>query len=86
MKAQKNQEVSASEFKKHCLQLFQEIKVTGKPIVVTKRSTPIVKIIPFNTASEQQKPSYFGFLSKTVTINGDIVNFSTQDEWEINNE
>ena len=84
MKAQsQNHEISASEFKKHCLRLLQEIRLSGKSIIVTKRSTPIAKVVPFETTSN--KPNCFGFLSNTITIKGDIVNFSSEDDWEVNN-
>jgi antitoxin (DNA-binding transcriptional repressor) of toxin-antitoxin stability system len=79
--------ISVSEFKKHCLQLLQEIFVTGIPLIITKRSVPMVSVTPFaEHKGNQSKKSYFGFLNNTITIKGDIVNFSTQDDWDVNND
>lgn len=85
MKAQNN-EISVSEFKKHCLQMLQEINTTGKSITLTKRSIPIANVVPFSASSDKQTKSYFGILKNTITIKGDIENFSTESEWGINNE
>ena len=80
-----NNQVAISDFKKHCLQLLQNLQTSDKPLTITKRSVPIAQVLPL-TPEIENKQSCFGFLKNTVTIHEDIENFSTEDEWNINNE
>ncbi len=36
--------VSKSRFKAHALELFREVERTGKPIIITDRGTPVLKL------------------------------------------
>lgn len=38
--------VKASEFKALCLALMDEVAATGRPLVVTKRGKPVVRVTP----------------------------------------
>jgi len=38
--------VKASEFKATCLALMDEVAGTGRPLVITKRGKPIVRVVP----------------------------------------
>ena len=69
-------EIAAGEFKARCLQLMDEVDMTGVEIVITKRGKPVAKLVPV----EKEKPSAFGSLKGTVKIHGDIVN-SDPDDW-----
>ena len=66
------------------MHLVDEIKNKNISITITKRKTPIAKIIPINNETENK--SFFGCMKGMLTIKDDIVNFSTQSEWEMNNE
>lgn len=74
----KDQNISVSEFKKHCLQLFEKIQHKGDEIVVTKHGEPIAKIIPLRKDLQSLRGSMKGQLS----IKGDIVECDWSKEWE----
>ncbi|MCP9484701.1 MAG: type II toxin-antitoxin system Phd/YefM family antitoxin [Gaiellaceae bacterium MAG52_C11] len=37
--------IAAGEFKAKCLALLDEVAVTGRPIVVTKRGKPVARVV-----------------------------------------
>lgn len=41
-------EIPASQFKARCLALLDEVAETHIPIVVTKRGTPVAKLVPLD--------------------------------------
>jgi prevent-host-death family protein len=54
--------MSAAEFKAKCLQAMEQVAVTGEPIIVTKRGTPIAQLAPIS-----RKPKTLrGFLKGRV--------------------
>ncbi len=61
-------QMPAGEFKTHCLRIMTHVRATGEPVVITKRGTPIVKVVP--VASE--KDNLFGFMAGEFKIVGDI--------------
>lgn len=69
--------ISVSEFKAKCLALMEEVRERGVEYVVTKRGTPIAKVVPVGAAA----PDPFGFLSGTVLEEHDIVS-PDHDVWE----
>jgi prevent-host-death family protein len=38
--------VAISEFKARCLSLLDDVAKTGRPLLVTKRGQPIVRVVP----------------------------------------
>lgn len=54
--------VSKSRFKAHALELFREVERTGKPIVITDRGTPVLKLMPYRDDPE----AALGVLRETV--------------------
>ena len=78
--------ISASEFKKHFLSLVDEVKNTHSTIIITKRKLPVAKVVPLNNTKNNEINSYFGYLKGYIKINEDIINTSSQDDWESNNE
>ena len=73
--------IAASEFKKHFLTLVDEVKNKHSSFIITKRNVPVARIVPLE--NNNQKPqSFFGCLKGTATIKGDIVNFSSELDWE----
>lgn len=69
--------IGAGKFKAECLQIMDRVNTTKKPIVITKRNRPIVKLVPF----EEKKKAVFGVMKGTVTIKGDIVS-SIDEDWD----
>ena len=78
-------QISATDFKKHFLQLVDEVKNKKTGFTITKRKMPVAQIVPLDNNIKTEK-SYFGFMKGTTKIKGDIVNCSFESEWEINNE
>lgn len=58
----------ASAFKARCLNVMKHVQATGEPVVVTKRGTPLVKVVP----AEQEANGLFGFMAGEFRILGDI--------------
>ena len=85
MKVKDNNLISASEFKKHFLQLVDEVTKKNNSFIITKRKIPVAKIVPLDSNSKSIKNS-FGCMKGITTIKGDIVNNSFESDWESNNE
>jgi len=69
--------LSVSEFKAKCLAVMEEVRERGVEYVITKRGTPIAKVVPIGTIV----PDPFGFLGGTVLEEGDIVS-PDHELWE----
>ena len=78
-------QISATEFKKHFLSLVDEVKNQHTSFVITKRKLPVAQITPLDITPHQNRKSYFGFMKGVMKINGDIVNYSSESDWEANN-
>lgn len=67
----------AGTFKARCLAVMKKVQATGEPVIVTKRGTPVVKVVP----AESEKNGIFGFMTGKVKIVGDIES-PIPVEWE----
>ena len=38
--------MAAAEFKAKCLKVMEEVAATGEEVIVTKRGTPVVRVVP----------------------------------------
>jgi antitoxin (DNA-binding transcriptional repressor) of toxin-antitoxin stability system len=47
---------------------MNDVQATGEPVIVTKRGTPVVKVVPV----EPRKNNLFGFMAGEFKITGDI--------------
>ncbi len=81
-----NNNISATDCKKYFLRLVDEVKNERHSFTITKRKTPIAKIIPLDLPHDKVKKNLFGCMKGTLKIKEDIVNFSSEDDWEANNE
>ncbi len=63
-------QMRASVFKARCLSIMNDVQATGEPVIVTKRGTPVVKVVPV----EPRKNNLFGFMAGEFKITGDIEN------------
>jgi prevent-host-death family protein len=71
--------VSVSDFKATCLALLEEVRQTGRPLLVTKRGVPIAQVTP--PPAELAPGAWLGAASDTVREIGDVE--SPLDEaWE----
>lgn len=83
---QKENIITASEFKKHLLSLVDQVNKSHSTFTITKRKIPVAKVVPIEDASQNSKNSHFGFLKGAVKIKKDIINCSFESEWESNQE
>jgi prevent-host-death family protein len=60
--------IPAGAFKARCLAVMKKVQATGEPIIVTKRGTPVVKVVP----AQSEKNDIFGFMMGKVKIVGNI--------------
>ena len=70
-------QISAGQFKTHCLKLMDQVQIGREEIVITKRGKPVARLVPI----ENGPSSVFGFLKQSVTVSGDIV-APLEERWE----
>ncbi len=44
--SQTQREITATQFKAHCLRLLDEVAETGETLVVTKHGRPVAQVVP----------------------------------------
>lgn len=64
----------AGEFKAKCLAVLDRVARTGEQVVVTKRGTPVARVVPIETVRLS--------LAGSVTTRGDIVG-PILDSWDL---
>lgn len=70
----------AGKFKARCLSVMDDVNATGEPVIITKRGTPVAKVVP--VASKKQ--NVFGFMAGEFKIVGDIERpVVALEEWEV---
>lgn len=74
----KEQSINVSEFKKHCLRLFEKIQKQGEELIITKHGEPIARIIPLRKTVQSLR----GSMRDQLIIKGEIVECDWSDEWE----
>ena len=55
--------IAAAEFKARCLELMDRVRETGVEYVITKRGTPVAKLVPI---VERPKQPLFGAMKGSV--------------------
>ena len=61
--------IAAGKFKASCLKLMDQVRETREEVIITKRGTPVAKLVPADT----QVPELFGLLQSSAVVHGDIV-------------
>lgn len=56
--------IKAAEFKQTCLALMDEVARGGETIVITKRGTPVAKLVPVT----EHRPQALGCLKSALAI------------------
>jgi prevent-host-death family protein len=72
--------VSKSRFKAQALELFRQVERTGKPIVITDRGKPVLRLVPYSEDPE----SAVRMLRETVVTYRAPTQPVADDEWESN--
>jgi len=62
-------QIAAAEFKAKCLQVMDQVAKGKRPMTVTKRGKPMVRIVPID---EPEQDAVFGCLADQFEIVGDI--------------
>jgi prevent-host-death family protein len=76
------EEVAISKFKAKCLALLEQVRLTKKPIRVTRFGKPIADVVP--PASVVGRSDWIGSMKDSIRIVGDIVSPANEDsEWEV---
>jgi prevent-host-death family protein len=61
-------QMPAGKFKARCLSVMDDVNATGEPVIITKRGTPVAKVVPVAS----KKGELFGFMVGHFKIVGDI--------------
>ena len=72
-----SREISAGQFKARCLAIMDEVRDRGGEYVITKRGTPVARLVPFR---HEPRP-LLGSMHGTVRVLGDIVG-PLDEPWE----
>jgi prevent-host-death family protein len=76
------QEMAISEFKAKCLAVLERVRLTKKPIRVTRFGKPVAEVVP--PTSVEDRSSWIGSMKNSMRIKGDIVSPATnEDDWEV---
>jgi len=67
-------EIPAGEFKAKCLALLDEVALTGKSLIVTKRGKPVARICSVDDDGPKS-------LEGSIVWQGDLIS-PVGDEWE----
>lgn len=71
--------MGAADFKAHCLQVIDKVRRTRRPVTITKRGVPFVKLVPVDPPA----PLVLGALEGKFSSAGDIVSSPLSDrEWK----
>jgi prevent-host-death family protein len=73
-------QMPAGQFKARCLSVMDDVNATGEPVIITKRGTPVAKVVPVTS----KKQDLFGFMAGELKIVGDIESpVVPVEEWEV---
>ncbi len=75
------EEIAISKFKATCLAVLENVRKTGKTVLVTRFGEPVAQVVPPHASRKPKR--WVGSLAGTGHINGDIVSpVSEEDDWE----
>jgi len=72
--------IQVSEFKARCLQALKDVQRTRRPVLVTLRAKPLVKIQPVDARPEGKR---LGGLKGHMRIRRDLVRIDSTRDWEM---
>lgn len=75
------QSISVSKFKARCLELFREVKRTGRSITITKNGEPIAMLTPI--PPDVADRSAFGAMRNVTQVRGDILEPLDEKDWDV---
>lgn len=63
--------MAISKFKATCLATLERVRVTGRPLRITRFGKPVAEIVP--VSADPPKSDWLGSMKDTMEIRGDIV-------------
>jgi prevent-host-death family protein len=69
-----------SEFKARCIELLKQVHNSGRPILVTLRGKPLVRVLP--ATKPGQAGVRLGRKRGNAVFKGDLVHFDFSKEWD----
>ena len=72
-----SREISAGQFKARCLAIMDEVRDRGGEYVITKRGTPVARLVPVR----HERRTLLGSMRGTVKVLGDIIG-PLDEPWE----
>lgn len=73
-------EIPISTFKATCLAAIERVRKTGRPLLITRRGTPVAQVVP-PPAPEPPPESAFGSMEGTAETLGDIEGPLPEEWW-----
>jgi prevent-host-death family protein len=73
--------IAISKFKTVCPSLLEQVKKTGKSLLITKRGKPVALVSPPPPQGKSKKS--FGCMKGTISIKGDIISPLSEEDWEV---
>ena len=75
-------EINAAKFRTNCFKILDQVRVTHKEVVITKRGEPIAKLVHF--ARKNEKDPLLGSMEGLVETIGDLTEpVIDPDAWEL---
>jgi prevent-host-death family protein len=75
-------EINAAEFRANCFKILDQVKITHKEVVITKRGKPIAKLVHF--VGQDEKDPLLGSMEGLVETMGDLTKpVIGSDVWEL---
>ena len=72
--------IAISKFKATCLAVLEQVRQTGKPVLVTKRGVPVAQLLP--PPAPVREGSAFGCMAETAQEVEDILAPLPEEDWE----
>ena len=74
--------IPISKFKATCLRLLNNVKKTGKSILVTRKGEPVALVIPPPPPPKPEQ--WLGCMKDKIKITGDVLSpVLDENEWEV---
>jgi prevent-host-death family protein len=72
--------ITASEFRRNCLKVLDEVRTTRESVVITKNGRPVLKLVPMDNEAK----GFLGCLAGVIEIVGDIESpVEPPEAWEV---
>ncbi len=77
------EKMAISKFKATCLAVMERVRVTRKPILITRFGEPVAEVIP--PSAPERPEDWLGALKGTATMSDDLTDpVVDPDDWEAN--